>query len=176
MDALKSLLISRGLDDPTVWVEIGETFIVKAKPETVMEDIKPKPKSVVEAVRQLLHEDPLKHDGIKKLIAEVKVRFPALEADGVKVGSREVREALKKSEPRRLVELKKIAATEGVSVAALEAVDDEDEEDIKCAVIELIDLIIAQRGYAQLVAKAERKAAKKAKKAKLEDDKIEWDV
>ena len=40
MEAIKSLLISRGCSvDPSVWVEIGETFIVKAKPDTVMEDI-----------------------------------------------------------------------------------------------------------------------------------------
>ena len=53
------------------------------------------PQTVVEAVRQLREENP-EISGFKKLVAEVKARFgPALEANGVKVGSREVREALK---------------------------------------------------------------------------------
>ena len=50
------------------------------------------PETLAAAVRQLRAENP--ELGTKKLVAEVKSRFPALEAAGIKVGSKEVRDVL----------------------------------------------------------------------------------
>ena len=52
--------------------------------------------TVLAAVRQLRAENP--EISAKKLVGEVKARFPALEANGVKVGSKEVRESLRELE------------------------------------------------------------------------------
>ena len=54
------------------------------------------PTTVLEAVRVIKSENP--ELGAKKFVAEVKARFSCLEASGVKVGAKEVREALKELE------------------------------------------------------------------------------
>ena len=50
------------------------------------------PATLEEAVRRLRAENP--EIGVKKLVSELKVRFPALEASGIKVATKEVRAAV----------------------------------------------------------------------------------
>ena len=74
------------LDDPTL---LGVASLPDLSPPSDDTSVS----TVLEAVRRVRGENPSL--GSKNLVAEVKAKYPNLEASGVKVGSREVREARK---------------------------------------------------------------------------------